>query len=70
MCFESVLVIADSMLLFVVFLFCFLFQIRHFFVSNELHFGVYALINIAEGEEITLPFDFKFDKWYMHKKYA
>ena len=33
-------------------------------MSNELHFGVYALVNIAEGEEITLPFDFKFDKWY------
>ena len=42
----------------------FFFQIRHFFVSNELHFGVYAVVNIAEGEEITLPFDFKFEKWY------
>ena len=67
-CFESVVVIVDSVLLFVFFVF--FFQIRHFFVSNELHFGVYALVNIAEGEEITLPFDFKFEKWYinMHLK--
>ena len=38
-------------------------QLRHFFVSNELHFGVYALMAISPGEEVTLPFDFRYDKW-------
>ena len=65
MCFESIIsVIVDFVLCQNNTVCCFL-QIRHFFVSNELHFGVYALVNIAEGEEITLPFDFKFDKWYI-----
>ena len=38
-------------------------QLRHFFVSNELHFGVYALMAISPGEEVTLAFDFRYDKW-------
>lgn len=38
-------------------------QVRHFFVSSELYFGVYALSNIATDEEVTLPFDFRYDKW-------
>lgn len=38
-------------------------QVRHFFVSSELHFGVYALNNIAPDEEVTLTFDFRYDKW-------
>ena len=68
MCFESVPIVVDFVLGCLWYVYCCFFvsiQIRHFFVSNELHFGVYALVNIAEGEEITLPFDFKFDKWYV-----
>ena len=37
-------------------------ELRHFFVGNDLHFGVYALHSISQGEEITLPFDFRYEK--------
>lgn len=32
-------------------------------MSSELHFGVYALTHISPDEEVTLPFDFRYDKW-------
>ncbi len=41
-------------------------QLRHFFVDDTLHFGVYAVDQISAEEEITLPFDFHFEKWCVH----
>lgn len=40
-----------------------LLKLRHFFVANDLHFGVYALDHLAADEEVTLPFDFQHEKW-------
>lgn len=37
-------------------------ELRHFFIASELHFGVYATQSISPGEEITLPFDFQYEK--------
>ncbi len=37
-------------------------ELRHLFVSDELRFGVYATDVIASGEEVTLPFDFHYEK--------
>lgn len=37
-------------------------ELRHFFVANELCFGVYATDDITPGEEVTLPFDFRYEK--------
>ena len=42
----------------------FYFQLRHFFVMNEVHFGVYAINHISPDEEITMSFDFAPEKWY------
>ena len=41
-------------------------QLRHFFVCDDLHFGVFALQHVPPGEEISLPFDFKYEKWLAH----
>jgi len=32
-------------------------------VDNELHFGVYALDHLAQDDEVTLPYDFIYEKW-------
>lgn len=37
-------------------------ELRHFFVNSEVHFGVYATHTISVREEITLPFDFRYEK--------
>ncbi len=37
-------------------------ELRHFFVASELCFGVYATDDITTGEEVTLPFDFRYEK--------
>lgn len=45
-------------------------QLRHFFVSSELHFGVYALSPISPEEEITLAFDFRYEKWLVTSQHG
>jgi histone-lysine N-methyltransferase MLL5 len=37
-------------------------ELRHFFVENEVHFGIYAIHHISPGEEVTIGFDFPHDK--------
>ncbi|KAL5515516.1 hypothetical protein EMCRGX_G000692 [Ephydatia muelleri] len=37
-------------------------EVRHFFVASELRFGIYALKRIDAGDEVTVPFDFRYEK--------
>ena len=41
-------------------------QLCHLLVEGELLVCVYSAREVSAGEELTLPFDFQFEHWWVH----